>query len=166
MGLFLIASPFFLGFRDDGAATWVPVALGVVMVLVSLFTDNEAGLARRIPMPIEPALWALHVLRQKPSPIGSAFGASPWSFTPARRFRAGNPILQLSKFAGEPCPQGVFYHIIRKEERRSPAIAGTSSTPCLKAGVSAPRVTYEKVFSSGNPGSRYGYGGWPSLGAF
>lgn len=91
MGLFLIASPFFLGFRDDGAATWVPVVLGVVMVLVSLFTDNEAGLARRIPMPVH--LW-LDLLS------GAFLALSPWLLGFSERVWVPHLVLGLAEVAG------------------------------------------------------------------
>ncbi|RIH82006.1 SPW repeat protein [Calidithermus terrae] len=91
MGLFLIASPFFLGFRDDGAATWVPVVLGVGMVLVSLFTDNEAGLARRIPMPTHLGLDLLS---------GAFLALSPWLLGFSERVWVPHRALGLAEVAG------------------------------------------------------------------
>ena len=53
MGLLLVATPWLFGFAGiaDGAATWLPVALGLGVIAYSLFTNYELGAVRRIPMP-------------------------------------------------------------------------------------------------------------------
>lgn len=51
VGGLLIGGPWLLGFADGGAETWVPVALGIGIVLYSLCTDYAWGLVRRLPMP-------------------------------------------------------------------------------------------------------------------
>jgi hypothetical protein len=55
IGVLLIASPWLLGFAVGGAETWVPVAIGILIIAYSLMTDYELGLVRRIPMSIH--LW-------------------------------------------------------------------------------------------------------------
>ena len=50
MGLFLIISPWILGFANGGAVQWVPVILGVGTIVYSLVTDYELGLLKMIPM--------------------------------------------------------------------------------------------------------------------
>ena len=71
MGLVLIAAPWLFGFADGDARQWVPVILGAGVILYSLLTDYELGIARVIPMP---AHLGLDVL-------GGAFLAlSPWLF--------------------------------------------------------------------------------------
>lgn len=71
MGLLLIAAPWLFGFADGGAETVVPVALGVATLGLSLFTDYELGLVRRIPM-------AAHLMVDLGS--GLLLAASPWLF--------------------------------------------------------------------------------------
>jgi hypothetical protein len=56
VGALLAVAPWLLGFDDHSAVTWVPVVLGVSVILYSLFTDYELGLVRRIPMPTHLAL--------------------------------------------------------------------------------------------------------------
>jgi hypothetical protein len=51
VGALLVAAPWLFGFDDRSAATWVPVVLGLSVILYSLFTDYELGRVRRIPMP-------------------------------------------------------------------------------------------------------------------
>jgi hypothetical protein len=70
-GIALIAAPFLFGFADGGAAMWVPIMIGVGMLGVSLFTDYELGIIRRIPMPVHLGTDAL---------VGALLAASPWLF--------------------------------------------------------------------------------------
>ena len=71
LGLLLVAAPWLFGFADGGAATWVPVVLGVGVVLYSLLTDYELGLVRRIPM-------QTHLTLDLAG--GAVLAASPWVF--------------------------------------------------------------------------------------
>ena len=50
-GLLLIVAPYLFGFANGGAAQWVPMILGVGILLMSLVTDYELSLTRLIPMP-------------------------------------------------------------------------------------------------------------------
>jgi SPW repeat len=50
-GLLLIAAPWIFGFSDvGGAAVAVPIVIGAVVLLQSVMTDYEFGLAKVIPM--------------------------------------------------------------------------------------------------------------------
>jgi hypothetical protein len=73
MGVVLIAAPFILGFSDadNRAAVYLPVVLGIGVIVYSLMTDYELGAARIIPMTGHLAL-----------DIGSGvlLAASPWLF--------------------------------------------------------------------------------------
>jgi hypothetical protein len=69
LGALLIASPWLLGFGRGGAETWVPVGVGAAVLVVSLFTDYELGLVRRIGMPVH--LWLDGL-------AGALLAASPW----------------------------------------------------------------------------------------
>lgn len=70
-GLLVAASPWIFGFADGGAKTWVPVVLGLGVILYSLTTDYELGLTKIIPMPI-------HLLLDLGG--GAILAASPWIF--------------------------------------------------------------------------------------
>ena len=71
MGLLLIASPWLLGFADNGMQVWVPVILGIGMILYSLMTDYELGLTDNITM-------RTHLMLDYIS--GALLAASPWIF--------------------------------------------------------------------------------------
>ncbi|WP_224999587.1 SPW repeat protein [Cesiribacter sp. SM1] len=71
MGLLLIASPWIFNFNRGGAETWIPVILGAGLILISLFTDYELSVSRKISMPTH--LW-MDVL------AGAFLAVSPWLF--------------------------------------------------------------------------------------
>ena len=73
MGALLIAAPWLFGFAGDadGAATWVPVVLGLGVIAYSLLTDYELGAVRKIPMPT-------HLLLDLGG--GVLLALSPWLF--------------------------------------------------------------------------------------
>lgn len=50
MGFFLIISPWIFGFANGGAAQWVPIILGLGVIVYSLITDYELGLMKIISM--------------------------------------------------------------------------------------------------------------------
>lgn len=70
-GALAAASPWLLGFARGGAETWVPVAVGGSVILFALFTDYEAGVVKRLQMPVHLWLDALG---------GIVLAASPWVF--------------------------------------------------------------------------------------
>jgi hypothetical protein len=71
MGVFLIISPWLLGFSRGGAESFVPIVLGVVVIAYSLLTRYELGVIKAIPMSGHLTLDFL----------GGAFlAASPWLF--------------------------------------------------------------------------------------
>ncbi|WP_159349761.1 SPW repeat domain-containing protein [Roseomonas harenae] len=69
--ILFIAAPWLFGFADGTAAQWVPVAIGVVILLSSVLTDYELSLTRMIPMPVHLGLDLL---------AGLLLAASPWLF--------------------------------------------------------------------------------------
>jgi hypothetical protein len=71
MGLILIASPWLFDFARNGAETWVPVVLGVGIIIYSLFTDYELGAYRTLSM-------KNHLLLDLVG--GVILAASPWLF--------------------------------------------------------------------------------------
>lgn len=77
---FIIASPWLLGFYRNDAETYVPVALGVMSILYSLFTRYEFGVVRVIPMPTHLFLDLLSGVLLVTSPW--LFGFSDFVFVP------------------------------------------------------------------------------------
>ncbi|WP_299285907.1 SPW repeat protein [uncultured Mucilaginibacter sp.] len=71
MGLIIIASPWLFGFADGTAAQWVPVVVGLVLLLSSLMTNYEYSIAKMISMPTHLGLDVL---------AGIFLIASPWLF--------------------------------------------------------------------------------------
>lgn len=70
-GLLLIASPWLFNFADGGAKQWVPVVVGVMVLLMSVMTDYEAGLTQVIPMSGHLTMDVI---------AGIFLAASPWIF--------------------------------------------------------------------------------------
>jgi hypothetical protein len=71
MGALLIVAPWLFGFAEGGEETWLPVVLGAGVILYSLFTDYELGMAKSISVPAH--LW-LDGLG------GVLLALSPWLF--------------------------------------------------------------------------------------
>lgn len=72
VGVLLIVAPWLFGFAGAGGmAVWVPVILGIVLILASLVTTYEYSLAKLIPMPAHLGLDA---------GIGIILLVSPWLF--------------------------------------------------------------------------------------
>lgn len=71
IGVLLIAAPWLFGFAANGAETWVPVALGVSIIVYSLLTNYERGATPVLSMRTH--LW-LDGLG------GALLAASPWLF--------------------------------------------------------------------------------------
>lgn len=71
VGVVLIAAPWLFGFYAGGAESVVPLVLGAVVILYSLFTDYEAGMVRTIPVPVHLALDGV---------VGLVLLLSPWLF--------------------------------------------------------------------------------------
>ncbi|MDB5262236.1 MAG: hypothetical protein JWQ14_1517 [Adhaeribacter sp.] len=71
MGILLIASPWIFNFDNGGAETWVPVILGIVMLLQALMTDFEMGIMKTISMGTHLRMDLI---------AGLFLAASPWIF--------------------------------------------------------------------------------------
>ncbi len=71
VALLLIASPWLLGFAEGGAEQWVPVALGIFVIVYSLVTDYEFSIARMLSMPAHLGLDLAG---------GAVLALSPWLF--------------------------------------------------------------------------------------
>jgi hypothetical protein len=71
MGILLLASPYLFGFATGGVKQWLPMALGLAMIGMSLLTRYELGAIRLIPMPVHLGIDGLS---------GALLAASPWLF--------------------------------------------------------------------------------------
>ena len=71
VGVVLIIAPWLFGFSDGGPEMWVPIILGAGLILYSLLTNYELGVARVIPM-------STHLLLDIAS--GIVLAVSPWIF--------------------------------------------------------------------------------------
>lgn len=71
VGVLLIAAPWIFKFYQGGAESWVPIVLGVSIILYSLLTDYELGMSRMISMRTHLALDVLG---------GIFLAVSPWLF--------------------------------------------------------------------------------------
>jgi hypothetical protein len=71
MGVFLAISPWVFGFNGGGAKQWIPIFLGVAMILMSLLTDYEWGASRSVSM-------RTHLMVDLLS--GAFLAISPWIF--------------------------------------------------------------------------------------
>ncbi|MFN3403992.1 MAG: SPW repeat protein [Cytophagaceae bacterium] len=50
IGALLIISPWLFGFSLGGAETWIPVAIGVMVLVMTMFTDHEVSVSRQLSM--------------------------------------------------------------------------------------------------------------------
>jgi hypothetical protein len=86
VGALLVAAPWLFDFNHGGAETWVPIVLGLGMILYSLFTDYELGAVRRIPMPT-------HLMLDLGG--GVLLALSPWLFGFADTVRTPHLVIGL-----------------------------------------------------------------------
>lgn len=71
VGVLLIAAPWIFNFDNGSAAQWIPVSVGVVILIMSLMTNYEAGAMKVVPMRIHLTLDVI---------AGIFLAASPWLF--------------------------------------------------------------------------------------
>ena len=71
VGLLLIAAPWVFNFDNGSATQWVPVIIGVVVILMSLMTNYEAGAMKVISMSTHLTMDVI---------AGIFLAASPWIF--------------------------------------------------------------------------------------
>ena len=71
VGVFLIGFPYIFGTAFGGAMHWLPMVLGVSVIVYSLLTRYELGVARVIPM-------SVHLMLDMGG--GALLAVSPWLF--------------------------------------------------------------------------------------
>lgn len=89
-GVLLLAAPFIFGFADGTAAQWLPMLLGTMTILMSLFTRYELSIAKVIPLPV-------HLVVDVAS--GLLLAASPWLFGFADRIWWPHVVVGLMEIA-------------------------------------------------------------------
>lgn len=80
LGILLIVAPWLLGFTRDGAETWVPVIIGAALLIYSLMTNYELGVARVLSMPVHLTLDLVSGVLLAISPW--LFGFAEWVWAP------------------------------------------------------------------------------------
>lgn len=70
-GILLILSPWIFGFAIGGAAQWIPIIVGLMIIGMSFFTGYELGVLRMIPMRTHLTIDVL---------TGAFLAVSPWLF--------------------------------------------------------------------------------------
>lgn len=91
IGAALIMAPWLFGFADyGGAASWVPIILGIGVILYSMFTDYELGLVKSIPM-------STHLMFDIIG--GIILALSPWMFGFADRVMIPHLVVGLFEIA-------------------------------------------------------------------
>lgn len=71
MGVVLVVVPWLPGFYRGGIETWLPVILGIGILVYSMFTNYELGVIHQIPMNVHLGLDLVG---------GILLAASPWLF--------------------------------------------------------------------------------------
>ena len=71
LGIVLIAAPWLFNFPKNGPITYIPIILGIVTIIYSLYTDYELGVVKNISMRTHLWLDAL---------AGIFLVLSPWLF--------------------------------------------------------------------------------------
>jgi hypothetical protein len=89
LGLVLIAVPWLGGFADQTAAMWVPVGIGIAMIVLSAMTRYEAGMVPILPMTTHLTFDAL---------AGMLLASSPWLFGFADRVWMPHLIVGIGEF--------------------------------------------------------------------
>jgi hypothetical protein len=79
IGIVLIGLPFLYDFwGGDWAVIWVPMGLGIGIIVYSLFTDYELSMVRAIPMPAHLVLDAVGGIILAISPFVFGFAQRTW----------------------------------------------------------------------------------------
>jgi len=89
-GLLIIVSPWLFGFADGTAAQWVPVIVGIILLLSSVITSYEAGIIKIMSMYTHLGLDVI---------AGILLLVSPWLFGFADRITWPHVLLGLFEVA-------------------------------------------------------------------
>lgn len=109
MGVLLIASPWILGFADVEAAKWSAVAVGALMLIMSLMTDYEGGAKKAISMGTHLTMDLL---------AGLFLAASPWLLGFNDQVYLPHLILGIMEIGAALCTQRTSQHSFRHGDVR------------------------------------------------
>ena len=70
-GILLITLPWIFNFDNGGVAKQVPIILGIMIIIISLFTNYHMRIVKIIPMPMHLSIDVI---------IGIFLATSPWVF--------------------------------------------------------------------------------------
>ena len=101
MGILLIASPWILNFADGTAAQYVPIALGITMIIMSILTDYELGVVKTLSMKTHLTIDLIS---------GIFLAASPWLFNFDERVYLPHLILGILEIGAAIMTDRVPYH--------------------------------------------------------
>ena len=107
MAIVLIAAPWVLNLREGGLETWLPVVLGAGVIIYSLLTDYELGVAKVIPRSVHLGLDIAG---------GALLAISPWIFGFSDEARIPYLILGLIEIGA-----GIFTQTVPAREARAGA---------------------------------------------
>lgn len=100
VGVLLVASPWIFNFDNGGAAQWVPVIIGIMTIVMSIFTNYEGGIVKKIPMP---AHLTMDIV------AGIFLAASPWIFGFAELVYLPHLIVGIMEVGAGLCTHKVPY---------------------------------------------------------
>lgn len=109
MGAVLIAAPGIFGFAEGGYETWIPVIVGGLVIVYSLFTDYEYSISRNIAM--RSHLWIDGFL-------GGFLATSPWIFGFADYVFLPHLILGLGEIGAALFTETISSTEVEARERR------------------------------------------------
>lgn len=78
VAILLIASPWIFGFADERAAAYVPIGLGIITIVYSLFTKYELGVSPRLNMSTHLTLDVISGFMLALSPWLLSFAETVW----------------------------------------------------------------------------------------
>jgi hypothetical protein len=96
MGILLVSSPYLFGFATGGPEQWLPIVLGIVLLLQSMMTRYELGLLPVISIPV-------HIRIDLAN--GLLLAASPWLFGFADQVCWPHLILGLIEIGAACCTE-------------------------------------------------------------
>jgi hypothetical protein len=70
-GVLLLVAPYLFGFATGGIEQWLPMLIGATIIIMSLFTDYELAVSRKIPLRVHLGIDIAS---------GALLAVSPWLF--------------------------------------------------------------------------------------
>lgn len=112
VGIIMIASPWLFGFANIPSAKWTVIVLGLLALLMSLMTDYEGGLIKKVPM-------AAHLNIDAIS--GILLAISPWVLGFHNQVYLPHLLLGLLEIIAAICTQSRSQHAPLQGNIRKPS---------------------------------------------